>query len=182
MMKKMNIIGCLFYGIFLLSCNSWLDLKPYGEVEADKMFEDEQGFIQTLTGSYVLLTDPTAYGYELTAGFPDEIVHYWKERSEFYHFDYENMDVESRLDATWSQMYKAIANTNLVLDYLEGKTPDDLEYYNLIRGEALGLRAYLHLDLLRLYGPVLKETGTDVRSIPYHETFSNQIVQMMPAG
>jgi len=182
MMKKINIIGCLLCGMFLLSCNSWLDLKPYGEVEADKMFEDEQGFIQTLTGSYLLMTDPSAYGYELTAGFPDEIVHYWKKRSEFWHFDYENIDVKSRLDETWEQMYKAIANTNLVLDHLKGKTPEDLEYYNLVRGEALGLRAYLHLDLLRLYGPVLKEAGTDTRSIPYHETFSNQIVRMMPVN
>ena len=127
MMKKINIIGCLFCAMFLLACNSWLDLKPYGEVEADKMFEDEQGFIQTLTGSYLLLTAPTAYGYELTAGFPDEIVHYWKKKSEFYRFDYKNMDVESRLKATWSQMYKAIANTNLVRDHLKEKNTDDLE-------------------------------------------------------
>ena len=142
MMKKINIIGCLFCAMFLLACNSWLDLKPYGEVEADKMFEDEQGFIQTLTGSYLLLTAPTAYGYELTAGFPDEIVHYWKKKSEFYRFDYKNMDVESRLKATWSQMYKAIANTNLVLDHLKEKNPDDLEYYNLIRDKDPTWREY----------------------------------------
>ena len=68
----------------LVSCNSWLDLKPYGEVEQDKMFEDEQGFLQTLSGSYLLLTDQAAYGQELTIGFPEEIVHYWRKRSEFY--------------------------------------------------------------------------------------------------
>jgi len=168
--------------LLFASCDSWLDLKPYGEVEQDKMFEEEQGFIQTLSGSYLLLTDPAAYGRELTIGFPDEIVHYWKKRSEFYNFDYTNSEVVSRLDATWLQMYKAIANTNLVLQNLEGKNPEDFDYYNLIKGEALGLRAYLHLDLLRLFGPVLKEGGMDKKAIPYHEAFSNQTVKLMTAS
>lgn len=181
-MKKINIIGGLIGVWLLISCNSWLDLKPYGEVEQDKMFEEEQGFIQTLTGSYLLLTDPSAYGRELTVGFPDEIVRYWKKRSEFYEFDYSDAEVVGRLDATWLQMYKAIANTNLVLQNLVGKDPADFEYYNLIKGEALGLRAYLHLDLLRLYGPVLKEGGMEEKAIPYHEEFSNQTVRLMTAG
>lgn len=181
-MRKLNIIGCLICGILLASCNSWLDLRPYGEVEQDKMFEDEQGFIQTLTGSYLLLTKSAAYGRELTAGFPDEIVHYWRKRSEFYGFDYEDAGVVSRLETTWLKMYETIANTNLLLQNLEGKNPEDFEYYNLIKGEALGLRAYLHLDLLRLFGPVLRDGGMERKAIPYHEQFSNQTVKLMTAS
>lgn len=181
-MKRLTTICCFVCLFMLFSCNSWLDLKPYGEVEADKMFEDERGFLQTLTGSYLLLTDPSAYGRELTIGFPDEIIHYLKKRSEFYVFDYINSEVVSRLEATWLQMYKAIANTNLLLQNLEGKDPAGFDHYNLIKGEALGLRAYLHLDLLRLYGPVLKEGGMDKKAIPYHETYSNQTVKLMTAS
>lgn len=151
-MKKIYTICCLWAVVLLSSCSNWLDLKPYGKVEADKMFETEQGFIQTLTGTYLLLTDPSAYGYELTGGFPDEIVHYWKEQSEFYNFNYKDASVVGRLDATWAQLYEAIANTNLLLDHLEGRDPSEFDHYQLIKGEALGLRAYLHLDLLRLYG------------------------------
>ena len=180
-MIKLNTICCFLCLFMLTSCNSWLDLKPYGEVEQDKMFEDEQGFLQTLSGSYLLLTDPAAYGQELTIGFPEEIVHYWRKRSEFYEFDYTNVDVVSRLEATWLQMYKVIANTNLVLQNLEGRNPDDFDYYNLIKGEALGLRAYLHLELLSIYGPVLKDGGMDKKAIPYHEEFSNQTVKLMTA-
>lgn len=180
-MRKISLVCCVVCGMLFASCNDWLDLKPYGEVEADKMFETEQGYLQTLAGSYLLLTDPSAYGYELTAGFPDEIVHYWKKQSEFYEFDYTNMDVEGRLNATWAKMYEAIANTNLLLGYLENADPNDIEHYNWIKGESLGLRAYLHLDLLRLYGPVLQGDGMQQKSIPYHEEFSNQIVQLMTA-
>ncbi len=180
-MIKLNTICCFLCLFSLASCNSWLDVKPYGEVEQDKMFEDEQGFLQTLSGSYLLLTNSAAYGQELTIGFPEEIVHYWQKRSEFYEFDYTNAEVVSRLDATWLQMYKAIANINLLLQNLEGRNPDDFDYYNLIKGEALGLRAYLHLDLLNLYGPVLKDGGMDKEAIPYHEEFSNQTVKLMTA-
>lgn len=182
-MRKINAIyGLLVLGtLMLVSCNDWLDVKPYGEVEADKIFEDEQGFLQTLSGSYLLMTSGSAYGRELMIGFPEEIVRYWKKRSEFHVFDYKNADVVSRLDATWAKMYEAIANTNLMLQHLAQKDPDDFEHYRLIKGEALGLRAYLHLDLLRLFGPVLKNGGMDAKAIPYHEVFSNQTVKLMTA-
>ena len=173
---------CSLCLLMLVGCDSWLDVKPYGEVEEDKMFEAEEGFLQTLSGSYLLLTDPEAYGRELTVGFPEEIVRYWNKRSEFYVFDYANAEVVARLDATWLKMYEAIANTNLLLQNLDGKEVADFEHYNLIKGEALGLRAYLHLDLLRLYGPVLKKSGLDQKAIPYHEEFSNQTVKLMTAS
>lgn len=180
-MRRINAIYVLLSLLLLTSCNDWLDVKPYGEVEADKMFEEEEGFLQTLSGSYLLMTSGSAYGRELMVGFPEEIVHYWKKRSEFHVFDYKNAKVVSRLDATWAKMYEAIANTNLLLQNLAKKDSADFGHYRLIKGEALGLRAYLHLDLLRLFGPVLKNGGMDAKAIPYHEVFSNQTVKLMTA-
>ena len=175
---KYILIGYLF---FLSACSEWLDVKPSGQIEEEKMFEDERGFLQTLTGTYTLLNSTDAYGEELTVGLLDEVVRYWQEISEAYNANYTDASVEARLLAIWSQLYKAIANVNLLLDNLDGVAPDDLENYNLIRGEALGLRAYIHLDLLRIFGPVLKD-GLDQSAIPYHEEFSNQIVEIMTAG
>ena len=146
MRKIKYILGFCFLLLFT-ACNDWLDVKPLGQVEEEKMFEDEKGFLQTLTGTYTLLNAESAYGEELTLGMVDEIVHYWNEISKFYDFNYRDSEVEGRLASTWQQMYKAIANTNLVLKNLEGKQPGDLENFNLIKGEALGLRAYIHLDL-----------------------------------
>src|SRR5690606_7817150 len=40
------------------------------------------------------------------------------------------------------------------------------ESYALIRGEALGLRALLHFDLLRIFGPEYI-SGRDQKAIPY---------------
>ena len=177
-MKRILYILALLFP--LASCSDWLDITPLGEVEEDKMFKDERGFHETLAGSYSLLASPNAYGMELTAGFPDEIVQYWNERSEFYNFKYDDATVAARLSATWSKMYEAIGNLNLLLGHAKKWTPETLPHYNLIVGEAKGLRAYIHLDLLRLFGPVLAD-GLDRPSIPYREEFSNNITRQMTA-
>lgn len=47
----------------------------------------------------------------------------------------------------------------------------------MIRGEAYALRAFLHFDLVRLFGPSYK-TGASTKAIPYEETFNNQITEL----
>ena len=44
------------------------------------------------------------------------------------------------------------------------------DQYNWITGEAYALRAMLHFDLLRLFGPVYK-TNKEGRAIPYNKEF-----------
>lgn len=50
--------------------------------------------------------------------------------------------------------------------------------YKLIKGEALGLRAFCHLDLLRLYGPIPGKQ-TDKKILSYAE---RGIPQNMPVN
>ena len=177
-MKRLYYLIAIFFP--LASCSEWLDISPLGQVEESKMFEEERGFRETLAGTYSLLTSPNAYGLELTVGFPDEIVRYWKKKSEFYEFKYDDAIVTIRLSNTWYKVYEAIANLNLLLDHAKEWTPETLPRYNLIVGEAKGLRAYLHLDLLRLFGPVLPD-GLDEQAIPYRDEFSNNIIRIMSA-
>ena len=105
----------------------------------------------------MLLTSQEAYGEELTLGYVDEIVRYWNKISKAYEFDYQDATLVGRFDGTWKKMYEAIANTNLLLQNLKDSDKEKFENYDLIKGEALGLRAYIHLDLLRLFGPVRKD-------------------------
>lgn len=180
-MKKVTYIILIILSVFATACTNWLDVQPKEEIEADKMFEDERGYLQCLNGSYLILSNAGLYGLELTVGFPDEIVHYWLERSEFYNANYKDVAVVGRLDAVWSQMYQSIANLNLMLGYLEEDAVEEFKYYNFIKGEALALRAYMHLELLNLFGPVFTGTSEEL-SIPYRESFSNQLVQKMPVS
>lgn len=179
-MNKSFIIFTSILFLFLYSCNDWLDITPLGQADDDKMFQNDDGFHQVLAGSYSLLTSDSVYGTELTIGFPEEIVRYWNKRSEFYDFNYADADAAARISGTWNKMYEIIANLNLLLDHAKDRNESNLENYNLIVGEAKGLRAYLHLDLLQLFGPVLKD-GLNQPSIPYREEFSNKITKRLSA-
>ncbi len=92
-------------------------------------------------------------------------------------FNYTDTGVESAMDAIFSQQYKVIASINAILDEIDNKkdvfVTDGL--YELIKGEALALRALCHLDILRLFGPVPTVTNADP-ILPYVKTLSRDAV------
>ena len=68
-------------------------------------------------------------------------------------------------------MYRSISDINSFLANLDAYEGKSLMFGDLYRGEALGLRAYLHFDLLRMFAPVkLGERG-----IPYITQFGSSV-------
>ena len=69
----------------------------------------------------------------------------------------------------WKTSYLAISYLNNIINNLESKSEKDFRHYNLYMGEALGLRAVIHFDLLRFFA--VHVTSTDevakARAIPY---------------
>src|SRR5690606_38379174 len=70
--------------------------------------------------------------------------------------------------------YKAIAQANFVLANIEdNKSVLSPGAYNIIKGEALGMRAFLHFDLLRLFAPALLDgSNSGTPAIPYVDEFT----------
>ena len=67
----------------------------------------------------------------------------------------------------WNSNYNAIANCNYLLKNIAEKGSvmnEDLR--QLVEGEALALRAFLHFDLLRGYAPSFKMVKNEP-AIPY---------------
>ncbi len=166
----------------LSSCNEWLDVKPSNQVEASEMFSTENGFKLALTGVYTLMAHSDLYGREMTYGTVGYLGSEWVLADPFSSYEqvsrYEYEATESKLltDAMWSKQYNAIANVNDLLAYVDVnknvfQTQDS---YDLIKGEALALRAYLHLDMLRLYAPYTFDgnTATEEKWLPYVDEFS----------
>ena len=62
----------------------------------------------------------------------------------------------------WLKLYNEIANINNFLQYLEsnGDVIVTEGYRDLMKGEALGLRAFHYFDLLRLWGPIYSQDST----------------------
>ena len=82
-------------------------------------------------------------------------------------------NTDATLEQIWTKMYNTITNANLLLEELDKAEDGMFEtgVKELLRGEALAVRAYLHLDLVRLFQPpYLSENGRTARRIPYMDT------------
>ena len=77
------------------------------------------------------------------------------------------------IEKIWSTQYKAIANLNTLLAFIDKKQEvfsSDAIYRNY-KGDSMAYSAYLHFDLLRLYGPS-PAVGKEHKAIPYMEEFT----------
>lgn len=188
-----QIIYILFTTITLgfASCSDWLDVSPKTSIPAEKQFESESGFKDALTGIYLKLGTTTLYAGDLTYAYLDELAGLYSDYPGYNTnivfdqsivFDYENIFL-SKKNGIYSAMYNIIANTNNFLKYVD-KNKDVLvteRYYETMKGEALGLRAFLHFDLLRMFGPIYKEHPSS-KAIPYRMAFNKDATPVLSAA
>ena len=187
-MKRLcNILCALLLLGTMTSCEDWLDVDPKSEVKSDVMFQSVSGFKDALTGIYLLMSDQDLYGREATWGFVDALAQQTDvrggEASAWYNatrYNYSATTTSS--NGIWSRSYNIIANVNFLLENLEKKKEMFAPaMYAVIKGEALGLRAFLHFDLLRLFGPVYKE-NPDAKSICYRTQMNKYATPRLPAS
>lgn len=177
---------CLWIAFLLVlgsSCSDWLDVKPKTEEEASELFSTQDGFKEALAGIYIGLSQSELYGKELTFGMVSTLGQEWGSGDAFfnasdYHYlrdyNYEQAGPKSKIEKVWNKMYEVIANINTLIQYTE-LNRDVLvgDNYGVIRGEALALRAFVHFDLLRMFGACDFSEGAQV-AIPY-------VLQPIPA-
>lgn len=167
----------ILFMLVCFGCSDWLDVKPSDRVAESTAFSTVAGFKQALNGIYIEMNTEALYGSSLTCEMVEILAQRYDINQEnttayaFSQFDYTGASVEGRLEQTWGKAYNLIANTNLIIKNCE-ENRDVLSdsYHDLIKGEALGLRAMLHFDLFRLFGPVYS-TDSTLASIPYYTEF-----------
>ena len=171
-MKKRMIYSLLLVLVVMTSsCESWLDVQPRTKVKSDELFKTEAGFKDALIGVYTLMKAEALYGRELSYGFVDVVTGPYAAFNNTVYYDVSqwkyltSTTVRFQIDAIWMKMYNLLANVNNLLDNIDDRqsvfTGDN---YNIIKGEALGLRAYIHFDLLRLFASAV---DLDKEAIPY---------------
>lgn len=183
MRSRLIIIGVLIGCSLLTGCGEWLDVQPYDKISEDELYSTEDGFKKLLNGVYLGLNDDELYGAALTVEMievmggaytigSDNSV--WGNFKDLSDYKYETEYWRGRLSETWNKAYTLILNCNEIIENMESRqgifTGDN---YNIIRGEALALRAMLHFDMLRLFGPVYSKDKTKL-SIPYYTRQTNQ--------
>lgn len=159
----------------LVSCNDWLDVSPRSESKEKDLYSTEDGFKSSLIGVYINMAQSGLYGKNTTMYLPEVLSRHWtlpvETSTQMYqiaNFDYTASNVESLLSTVWSNYYTSIAQLNNLLENIDGANVS-FAYGNrdLIKGEALGLRAFLHLDLLRYFGPIPNGADQGLNAIPY---------------
>lgn len=188
-MKIKNIFSILVVGVLMASCNDYLDVKPTTEVDRSELFQSEEGYADALSGVYGDMTKTSLYGRDMTWNFMDMWAGYYK--SPFYGAvpyytkylykhsnENRNETVIATVDAFWSGIYTEISNLNSILETIDSnKNSFTGDNYNIIKGETLGLRAFLHFDLLRMFG-LPYSIGKDSLCIPYVTTLTTKVTKL----
>ncbi len=175
-MKKLYILVLLLFS--LSSCEKWLDVDPRSVVKEEEMFNDVKGFRSALLGVYTKMSGTKLYGSNLTIGFVDVLAQYYNVESGQHSFyataNYNYDETATYINNIWGESYNTIANINNILTWLQEKqslfSPAE---YDLIKAEAMALRAFLHFDLLRLYAPSYT-ASPNAKAIPYVNKVTNK--------
>lgn len=188
MKNKILILCCM---VLLAGCSEWLDIKPYDQISEEELLKKEEGFQKLLNGIYIELNREELYGQSLSVEMVEimggayevgEDANVWGDYPDLKRYDYGTEYWRGRFAATWNKAYALILNCNKILENIEGKQSMFTQGgYDIIRGEALALRAMLHFDVLRLFGPVYSKTP-DAKSIPYYTRRTDSPEPQLPAS
>lgn len=161
-MKKIYIylLFVLVGAAGLTSCESWLDETSNSEIREEDHFSSEEGFRQSLIGCYINMTDESLYGKELSWGMVETLARqfqpYASASSSYYYlqnFNYKHSTTVGRVENIWAKAYNVIVNANAALAVIDEKeTMMNPTNYSVFKGEFLAIRAYMHFELMRLYG------------------------------
>lgn len=183
-MKKtfVSILVSAAVVLTLSSCNDWLQASSSTRIQQEKLLTNRDGFLDALTGVYLTMGSNSLYGEAFTWHYADLIcypynevaatdTHPWQAHS------YTNTYVKNDIAGMWTTAYNVIANINSVLEYLDSRRnvfTSELEF-NLVKGELLGLRAFVHFDLIRLFGTCGWAPSEEAKiTVPYVTEFSPQ--------
>ena len=181
-MKKIIYTMIIACTTLFASCDSWLEVKPYDQIAEGELQKSEEGYQKMLNGIYIDLNSDALYGQTLsvemievmggayTIGSDNSV---WGNYKDLSSYQYNTEYWRNRLDQTWNKAYALILNCNKILETIDGNKNlfTDGSYY-IIKGEALALRAMLHFDMLRLFGPVYSK-DSDKKAIPYYTKQTN---------
>lgn len=181
-MKKIIYTMIIACTTLFASCDSWLEVKPYDQIAEGELQKSEEGYQKMLNGIYIDLNSDALYGQTLsvemievmggayTIGTDNSV---WGNYKDLSSYQYNTEYWRNRLDQTWNKAYALILNCNKILETIDGNKNlfTDSSYY-IIKGEALALRAMLHFDMLRLFGPVYSK-DSDKKAIPYYTKQTN---------
>lgn len=183
MKLKLSVLFSIL--LFMSSCANWLDVVPSDTMVETELFKDATGYRNALNGVYKQISKPELYGKEMTWGFMDVMAYRYQTGTTgiasmrpyylaFFNYNYENNDVKKYFANIWEKSYNTITNCNNIIEKISYEKPIKFSLgqseIDLIKGEALALRAFIHFDMLRLFAPSTKNDDGKAY-VPYYEKY-----------
>lgn len=173
--KDLLILLCVLFG--LSGCSNWLTIQPETQITEEDMFKTQGGFYDALIGCYTLMRENYSPDGPMVLGATEYMANLWYtnvESGTAYEYvvhDYRADLVESTLSQLFLHQYEILANVNKLVEHIN--TQDRVlssGEQDLYKGEALGLRAFIHFDLIRLWGPMPGQVNENYLYLPYVST------------
>jgi hypothetical protein len=175
MMKSIKLYALLWSAaLFSGGCTEWLDGAQPTDQNLDKIqYSSEVGINSVLNGFYRALSSEKLYGATMTMTAVELLSHYYYyeedllNNGDFTYFNYmsrymyNESVVKSPFSDVWSTSYNLIFRINNFIEEVSASNVLAEDKKSMALGEAYGLRAFLHLDLFRLF-------GTKTQGIPYN--------------
>ena len=186
-MKLWNIIWIGVVLVCGVGCSSFLDVQPKDKQSEKQLFATRGGFYTAVNGIYNKMASPALYGKNLSYELVDVISKRYQPLpvntylTALSTFAYTDENVKKTLESTWTTAYNTILNCNVVLENIdESEGVLQEQEYRVLKGEMLAVRAFLHFDMLRLFGPVYK-LHPEAEAIPYNESSKVVALPLMTA-
>lgn len=188
-MKKYLLYTALLASLFAAtSCKKWLSVQPRDKVSEQKLFDTELGFYNALNSVYLDMNLKDTYGGQMSMEMIEVLGQQYNILSDhklqaINNYTFTHDSAKARISMAWRGNYIKIANVNKVLSVIDAhrsvfSNPDN---YRNVKGESFALRAFLHFDMLRLFGPVYAVDSLKT-SIPYNDDFTAQYQPLLPAN
>jgi hypothetical protein len=189
---KFYFLAATLIIVSLTGCKKWLDTEPPLQVDENTVLSTEQGFKEALNGVYLQMGNVNVYGKDMTFGLLSVLGRSYDTTispaiGNLYYqgarYNFQDPAVKTAFTNIWNNLYVSIANLNNVLDNVDSRqnvfTGNN---YNTIKGEALGVRAFLHFDMVRMFAPSPAAGGLNVPAIPYVTKVSPYAAPVLTTG
>ena len=179
-MKRKIIFTTIVAAVLATGCDKFLDVHPKGE--KINMFETSEEYEDALYGVYSELTDNNLFGQHLI--LLPEVMSQNFTTSDYKYAELAEGEMTSSGSTStkkeiWKDAYAAINHINNIVEHAEDDA-DTYRHSRLYLGEALALRAFVHYEILNLFGPPYWASESEKNTaIPYVTKYSFDISPLL---
>ncbi|EIA07457.1 RagB/SusD family nutrient uptake outer membrane protein [Flavobacterium frigoris] len=162
------VITCLW----LFSCDSFTETDlPKTQLIKTAVFQDVKTATAALSDCYAQMRDYSMITgnsdglSSLLGNYADELTYYGVSDSPLQNFyNHTLLPSNSGVSVLWNSSYNQIYAANAIVEGVDNSTAITGDNRNRLKGEALFIRAFIHFNLVNLFGDIPYITSTDYKT------------------